>query len=176
MKTKLIFIFILTGFTSFSFSAEKDTTAFESEEVDYCAIEKTAIDNIIDTAITCVGTPYKYGGTSKQGFDCSGFLGYVFISYCGKIPRSSSAISKIGKKIDRKDIKVGDMIFFKGRNLSSSAIGHVSLVTEICDGKIKMVHATRRGVIEDVLSEINYYDVRYLFAIRLDYPQLLELY
>lgn len=176
MNIKLFFTFVLTSWTILSYSAEKDTTSFETEEVDYCAIEETAIDNLIDTAFTCIGTPYKYGGTTKKGFDCSGFLGYVVQSYCGEIPRSSRAIAKIGREIERKDIQKGDLIFFKGRNLNSSSIGHVALVTEVCDGKIKMIHATRRGVIEDVLEEIRYYNSRYLFAIRLDYPQVLSLY
>lgn len=176
MNIKLIFIVLFTALSANSFGAEKDSSLIETEEIDFCAIEEAAIGSIIDTAMICVGTPYKYGGTTKKGFDCSGFLGYVFNSYCGKIPRSSSAISKIGTKIKRSEIQAGDMIFFKGRNISSKSIGHVSLVTKVTNGKITMIHATSRGVIIDVLSEIKYYDSRYLFAIRLDYSDLLHLF
>jgi cell wall-associated NlpC family hydrolase len=176
MNIKAIYTILLMTFSLVSFGAEKDSLTFSEEEIDICSIEETAIHNLVDTAKTCLGIPYKYGGTSKKGFDCSGFMGYIFNSYCAKIPRSSREIAKIGNKIERKQIKKGDLIFFKGSNSSSSSIGHVAFVTEVVDGKISMIHSTRRGVIEDVLSEIKYYDSRYLFAIRLDYGLYLGLY
>lgn len=176
MNIKLIYTILLVLTSSLVFSHERDTIKVEKAEIDYCSIEETAITNLVDTAKTCIGIPYKYGGTSKKGFDCSGFLGYVFNSYCGDLPRSSREIAKIGTQIEKKDIRKGDFIFFKGRNTQSSAIGHVAFVTEVKDGKIQMIHSTRRGVIVDILSEIRYYDSRYLFAIRLDYGQVLGLF
>ncbi|MEZ4939173.1 MAG: NlpC/P60 family protein, partial [Crocinitomicaceae bacterium] len=101
MNIRLIFTFVFSMLTVQVLASEKDTSSFEPEQIDYCAIEGTAIDNLIDTAVTCIGTPYKYGGSSKEGFDCSGFLGFVFQSYCGDLPRSSSAISQIGNQIER---------------------------------------------------------------------------
>lgn len=176
MNIKLIYIILLVCFSISSFAAEKDSLNTSTEEIDFCSIETTAIHNIVDTAKTCVGIPYKYGGTSTAGFDCSGFLGYVFNSYCGDLPRSSSEIATIGEKIERTEIEKGDLLFFKGRSTSSSSIGHVALVTDVIDGKVHMIHSTSRGVIEDVLADIGYYDIRYLFAIRLDYGQFLDLY
>ena len=176
MNIKAVFTILLSSYSLFSFCIEKDSCVSPIEELNYCLIEEVAVHNIIDTAITCIGTPYKYGGTTKKGFDCSGFLGFVFNSYCGSIPRSSSAISKIGEKISRSEIEIGDLIFFKGRNSGSNTIGHVSIVSEVNDGKITMIHSTRRGVVQDVLSEIKYYDSRYLFSIRLDYAHYLHLF
>ena len=178
MDIKVIYTILLLTVSTFTFGIEKDTvgSCHPENEIDYCTTEDAAIRNLVDTAKTCIGIPYKYGGASKKGFDCSGFIGYVFKTYCSELPRSSREIAKIGTKISRKEIQKGDFIFFKGRNTSSSSIGHIAFVTEVKGGKIKMIHSTRRGVVEDVLSEIRYYDSRYLFAIRLDYGSFLNLY
>lgn len=62
----------------------------------------------------CMGTPYKYGGTTTKGFDCSGFVSHIYRNvYKISLPRSSKNIMKRGKMVSKKRLKTGDLLFFK---------------------------------------------------------------
>ena len=133
-----------------------------------CYIDQNVcVDDVIDYATTYVGTPYHYGGTTPKGFDCSGFLQYVFAEYGLELARSSSYQSKIGDKIKKQELQKGDFIFFKSRNLKSKRVGHVALVTDVDGTCIQILHATNRGIVRDDLNTSSYYKKRYLFARRI---------
>jgi len=70
------------------------------------------------------GTPYRYGGTSLSGVDCSAFVQNTFHSKLGyKIPRTTRTQIKVGKKVSKSKLKVGDIVFFKtGRNALHNGI------------------------------------------------------
>jgi len=124
------------------------------------------LDSIIETAKGFLNTKYVYGGSSESGFDCSGFIYYVFNEYNILLSKSSDKLSSIGKKVEFDEIKEGDLLFFKSRNVSSDKVGHVSLVICKTDNSFEMIHATNRGVVVDVFDEIRYYKNRFLFAKR----------
>lgn len=123
---------------------------------------------IAEYAKTYQGAPYKYGGTTPKGFDCSGFVNYVYGQFSFNLPRSSSELMKKGAKINEKKLKPGDLVFFKGSNKKNKKVGHVGIVTETHrSGKFKFIHvSTTKGVRTDD-SELDYYKTRYLQARRI---------
>lgn len=134
------------------------------------------LDKIIATSRLYCGTPYRYGGMSKNGMDCSGLLRTVFAVHNLDLPHSSSNLRKLGTHVEREAVQAGDMLFFKGRNLNSKSTGHVALVISVCNGRVEIIHATRRGVVVDVLNDEPYYERRFLEARRvIDYHQMESL-
>jgi cell wall-associated NlpC family hydrolase len=116
---------------------------------------KYIVSNLIETATDNIGVRYKAGGTTKNGFDCSGLVFTTFDSQNIKLPRSSYEQSKIGKIIKLSDAQKGDLIFFKTNK--SNQINHVGLITEVRPDEIKFVHSsTSKGVIISSTKEAYY--------------------
>ena len=129
--------------------------------------KRSRIDTVIKTARSYTGTPYKWGGTTRKGMDCSGLLLNSFKAIDYKIPRTSAEQSKTGKKVSKSDIKKGDLVFF-ATGKKKRKITHVGLVTEV-KGKdhIKFIHAaSSTGVTESNLAS-DYYKKRYRYARRI---------
>jgi murein DD-endopeptidase len=119
------------------------------------------IQNLLQHALALLGTPYRWGGTSSDGFDCSGLVGYVFHSALGiDLPRVSRDMAQTGKLInDRADLSPGDLVFFghKGR------VSHVGIYV----GQGRFLHAPRTGRDVTVSSlESGYWSDKYLEARR----------
>ena len=109
------------------------------------------------------GVPYRYGGATPKGFDCSGFVGYVFSNFGYKLPRSSDDMMKAGRKVSEKKAEIGDLIFFKGRNTKSKKAGHVGIITEIRpSGEIYFIHASTSSGIVISSKNSSYYKSRFL--------------
>lgn len=118
---------------------------------------------VISRAVKAVGTPYRWGGTSPtKGFDCSGLVKYAFDDVVDiDLPRTSNAMAEgHGQKVDRKDLKPGDLLFF---NIKSRRVNHVAIYL----GNDRFVHAPRRGksVTIDTLKK-PYWDNHYVVAKR----------
>ncbi|MFJ3485704.1 C40 family peptidase [Pseudomonas sp. NPDC090202] len=119
--------------------------------------------NVVNRAVKVIGTPYRWGGTSPtKGFDCSGLVKYAFNDVSEvDLPRTSNAMSEgHGQKVDRKDLKPGDLLFF---NIKSRKVNHVAIYL----GDDRFVHAPRRGksVTIDTLKK-PYWDSHYVVAKR----------
>ncbi len=124
-----------------------------------------SIKSLLKDAESYLGTPYKFGGNTSSGFDCSGFTVKVFQDNNFSLPRRSSDQADAGKSIDIKTVKPGDLLFFA--TSGGSRVSHVGIVHTIeNDGEIKFIHAsTSKGVIISSLNE-KYWNKAYLHAQR----------
>lgn len=115
------------------------------------------------------GIRYDYANSDPlRGFDCSGFVNFVYGSFNVKVPRISSQFEKIGNTVSLNNIQPGDILLFTGSNASSKVTGHLGIVTEIRQGKIFFVHSAtsnNRGIMTSALDE-TYFKTRFLKAIR----------
>ena len=125
-------------------------------------------DNLINTALKYLGVKYRWGESSPEGFDCSGFTKYVFNEEGIKLTRTSYSQCREGEKIDGiENLKRGDLVFFGGEN-SIRTVGHVGIVTEVDSvaHRFKFVHASRTGIKVDKSTD-SYYRLRYIGARRI---------
>lgn len=127
---------------------EKDIF-IDDEETDY--VTEQLVNNLIDN----LGVNYSFGGTSKNGFDCSGLLYTTFKKFDIILPRASSSMADIGEIVNPKNAEKGDLIFFS--TLGNKRITHVGMITEVNDNEILFVHSsTSSGVIVSSLTESYY--------------------
>jgi probable lipoprotein NlpC len=130
-------------------------------------LREKKIDTIIQTARSYTGTPYKWGGTTRSGMDCSGLLINSFNSINYNIPRTSKEQSKIGKKVKIDQLKKGDLVFF-ATGKKKRQITHVGLVTDTRGkDKVIFIHSSSSlGVVEtNILSD--YYLERFRYGRRI---------
>ncbi|WP_064091883.1 C40 family peptidase [Rossellomorea aquimaris] len=116
----------------------------------------TSGTQIVNFAKKFTGVPYKWGGTTPSGFDCSGFLTYVFSNHGISLPRTSADQFYQGEKISDSELQAGDLVFFTTYKAGPSHSG-------IYVGDNEFIHASDSGV---VVSNLNntYYKTRYLGA------------
>ena len=123
----------------------------------------TRIQTVLQRALALLGTPYRWGGTGTDGFDCSGLVGYVFRNALGiELPRVSRDLAKSGELVsDRTLLSPGDLVFFARR--ARGEVDHVGIY--VGDGRF--VHAPRTGKNVEVSSLDNaYWSDRFVQARR----------
>lgn len=105
------------------------------------------------------GVPYRYGGNSYDGVDCSGFVHIMFDRALGKeVPRSTELLSRIRNRVSRRDLRAGDIIIFH--------IPHAGLHAGIYVGNGEFIHASKsRGVMRSRLNN-PYWQDTYSRAVR----------
>lgn len=120
--------------------------------------------DIISRARSLIGTPYRYGGTTPAGFDCSGFITYLFKKYVSGLPRISRYMVNFGTRVAKGNIQPGDLLFF-ATGKSSSTITHVALYI----GRNAIVHSVSGGPQTGVIMtslDTRYWKKRYVGAVR----------
>ncbi|MCZ0757090.1 C40 family peptidase [Anoxybacillus sp. J5B_2022] len=115
--------------------------------------------DIVSFSKQYIGVPYKWGGTTPKGFDCSGFLTYVYREFGVNLPRTAEEQYRKGEKVEKDDLAVGDLVFFATYKKTASHAG-------IYIGDNKFIHASSgKGVMISDLDE-SYWRKSYLGARR----------
>lgn len=135
-----------TGFVASEYLSSKPVEASRSLSL--------MLNRVKTLATSFVGTPYRWGGTTPQGFDCSGFTQYIFSEMGVNLPRVSSSQFEVGSKVTRDDLRVGDLLFFD--TLKKGTISHVSIYL----GNNKIVHSATKKV---EVSDLDWYLANYKF-------------
>ncbi|MCL2416638.1 MAG: NlpC/P60 family protein [Bacteroidales bacterium] len=149
----LLFLLVLTGCSSgrnLTRNAERD------------------VQELLQIANRYIGVRYVFGGTSpERGFDCSGFVQYVYRKIGYSLPRTTRQQATVGKKVRRNNLQPGDLVFFTGSNKNSRNVGHVGIVTEVNrDGQFSFIHVTTRAGVRIDSIEQPHWNARYLTARR----------
>ncbi|WNS78485.1 C40 family peptidase [Domibacillus sp. DTU_2020_1001157_1_SI_ALB_TIR_016] len=150
---------IVSSMTAITLLFGSMTTSFVSQPH---AVE--AASNYKQKAISegkkVLGTPYKWGGTTTKGFDCSGFIGYAFKKAGKTLPRTTAEIYKKGKAVSKSNLQKGDLVYFQTYKKGPSHMG-------IYLGNNEFIHASSsKGVSITTLSN-SYWKKRYIGAKRL---------
>lgn len=154
-----------------SFLAEKAASlanaknSIKNSEIAKAIMHNKTIDNILTEAQTYIGTPYRYGGMTRNGIDCSAFVLSVFGAAAGlSLPRVAASQSQEGERVEKENLQKGDLIFFShGRRIS-----HVGIVESVDEnGEVKFIHAaTSKGVMISSLND-SYWGPKYRFGKRI---------
>ncbi|WP_343708018.1 C40 family peptidase [Flavobacterium sp.] len=137
MKT-LALISLLFFITLSSFNLKKEKKQVQNTP------SQTEInrDSIVSYAKQYLGTPYVYASSNpKKGFDCSGFVSYVFNNFGVTLPRSSSGYKNLGRALKPEEFKVGDVLVFYGYK-NRNVVGHVGIICEANGMQSKFIHAS----------------------------------
>lgn len=168
LVTLLLSLFILSSCGS----AKKKKTSASRRSVATKTYSKPRVSSaklpyeVVKNALQFKGVPYKFGGTTRKGMDCSGLVYVAFKEEQISLPRVSRDMAKRGTSIRTKDITVGDLLFFK-TNKNSSQINHVGLVVDILPDQILFIHSTTsKGVLISSLNE-GYWNNAYVEARRI---------
>lgn len=172
VKILALAVAVCTGLSLGSCSSSKSTSKTAThrpskpasvKDIDIASMTK-AEKSLVNEATAWLGTPYKYGGNTRKGVDCSGFVYHVFRNSLDiSLPRNSGKQHDYCRKISKKDLSTGDLVFF-ATTKGSKKVSHVGLY--VGDGK--MIHAsTSRGVVCQNLSD-DYYTRTFVGAGRID--------
>ena len=126
-------------------------------------------NRLIEFAKTMIGVPYRYASSNPSiGFDCSGFVSYVFHNFGVKVPRSSTEFNVAGVPIKLENAKVGDVLIFTGTNPRRREVGHVGIIASISGDTIQFIHSTSGKEHGVTITTLNaYYRSRLLRAVSL---------
>lgn len=122
---------------------------------------------LISFAKTMIGVPYRYASSNPSvGFDCSGFVSYVFRNFGFDVPRSSAEFNVAGRPIKLENAKVGDVLVFTGTNPRKRVVGHVGIIAEIAGDTIHFIHSTSGKAHGVTITALNpYYKSRLMRAV-----------
>lgn len=167
MKKEFLYLFVLLMMCSSCSSGMRLFASGKSKtELDEQKQLELLQDSIIEYGKRFMRTPYRYGGTTPRGFDCSGYTSYVFKNFGYDLPRSSRDQAQYVTSVKRNDVIKGDLVFFEGRR-RNGVVGHVGIVTENeGNGQFRFLHASVSSGVIISSSQEAYYAPRYLRAGR----------
>ena len=104
--------------------------------------EQTVRDSVVEYAKEFLGVTYIWAGNSPSGFDCSGYVQYVFKKFGYSIERSSSGLANAGSVVSIDSVAKGDLILFRGTNPNDNSVGHVGIVISSLNEPLQFIHAS----------------------------------
>lgn len=110
-------------------------------------------DSIVSFATELLGTPYIVASSRREGFDCSGFVYFVFKHHKIQVPRSSGGFNNFGKEISIDNVKKGDILVFLSPT-SNNSIGHIGIVTNPKGKQSDFIHATSGREMKVIITSL----------------------
>lgn len=169
---KLVFLILVFSFVAYvvydqpkesetqdEFSREE--TVFSSEQTN-----NTFRDSIVEYGMKLLGTPYVIAGNGKKGFDCSGYIYFVFQHFDIEVPRSTAGYENFGTEIPVENVQKGDLLLFLSP--TRDTIGHIGIVSNANGKKSDFIHATSGSDMKVVITNLSNegYTRRFVKAIR----------
>ena len=123
---------------------------------------------LLDFSKSLTGTPYLYASTDpEKGFDCSGFITYVFNHFNISVPRSSVDFTNYGMPVSLEEAQSGDLILFTGTDSTIRVVGHMGIVESVKNDTLYFIHSTSGKMKGVVITPFgNYYRSRFVKVIR----------
>ncbi len=149
---------------------KKPLTSYQAEHITHIETGKTTPEELVNYACSLAGTPYKYGSSDpKQGFDCSGFVTYVFNHFDIMVPRTSLDFTPVQKSIPLAKAKLGDLVLFTRNDSTKRLAGHMGIISSLPGEPLRFMHATSGREKEVVETDFHtaYYEARFLRVIRI---------
>jgi cell wall-associated NlpC family hydrolase len=137
-------------------STEAVDSAEPAESTEVVAAPPAQYGGVVGIAMRYLGTPYVYGGASPSGFDCSGFIMYVYAQVGVSLPHNAAAQYGYGTPVSRSQLQPGDLVFFDG-------LGHNGIYT----GGNSFIHSPHTGDVVKISSISGWYSDRWVGARRL---------
>lgn len=123
-----------------------------------------ASEALVGTALSLRGVPYRNGGADPTGFDCSGFVAYVYAQHGVPVPRTVAELYRAGVDVDSSDLRAGDLLFF---DTTGAGVSHVG----ISIGADEFVHApSTSGEVRVERIGTSYWRRRFVGARRITSP------
>ncbi len=143
------------------FAAATDTVRASSDVPEVPVPDGISREDVMMMIVQYLQTPYKYGGVTARGMDCSAFTGLIYESAVDiSLPRTTRDQFRVGRKVDKKHLKFGDLVFFKTRRRRSPS--HVGIYI----GENFFAHVSRYEGVTITSLQSPYYRKRYVGARR----------
>lgn len=157
MKMHKIPILLAMSITfAFCKKEEKNPQPVKTEEVADTKIlaETTKREEVVAFAKKYLGTKYCYaGGSPESGFDCSGYVNFVYKHFGIELPRSSSGFTNLGTPLNPEQFRVGDILVFYGYK-DSNSVGHLGIIYEANGMKSRFIHSSSGKEMAVTISEL----------------------
>lgn len=143
----------------------KNTPIVNNMQIDPVNDNLTLRDSIVDFGKEYLGTPYLAAGCTKEGFDCSGYVYFVYQHFKIKVPRSSIQYKNFGKEIPIDSLQKGDLLLFLSP--TRNVIGHIGIVINPKGDETEFIHASSGREMKVIISslKINGYARRFVKAV-----------
>lgn len=146
----------------------KGQDQLEENEANLTAIsqEQSLNDSIVNFGKELLNTPYVIAGSSEDGFDCSGYIYFVFQQFNIEVPRSTSGYENFGEEIPVELLEKGDLLLFLSP--TRDAIGHIGIVSTANGASSEFIHASSGKAMKVIITNLSNegYTRRFVKAIR----------
>lgn len=158
-------VFAYGSFKSAVKMSDKNEDFVKDAQINSGKMNVSKRDSIVSFATELLGTPYVVAASGRDGFDCSGFVYFVFKHHKIQVPRSSAGFSNFGKEISIENVKKGDILVFLSPTRNS--IGHVGIVTNPKGKESDFIHASSGREMKVIITSLKQegYALRFVKAV-----------